>query len=59
MEQLSSLELLADALREAQAAQARGLIVGSLDEVTLRRAERRARRQDQTARLMSLVPVVA
>ncbi|AXX29414.1 hypothetical protein APASM_2049 [Actinosynnema pretiosum subsp. pretiosum] len=43
----SNLELLSSALQEALAAQAKGLIIGPpVDEITLRRVERRARRAD-------------
>ncbi|MCA1228644.1 hypothetical protein [Saccharopolyspora sp. 6M] len=45
--ELSDLELLAQAAQEAEDAQRRGVLGGpGMDEVQLRRAERRARRQD-------------
>ncbi|SDH16464.1 hypothetical protein SAMN05216553_1179 [Lentzea fradiae] len=45
--QLSDLALLSTALVEALAAQKRGEVIGpEIDELTLRRAERRARRAD-------------
>lgn len=47
--ELSDLQLLGQAAREATEAQEAGLIGGpELDEVALRRAERRARRADRT-----------
>lgn len=47
--ELSDSELLAQALREATEAREAGVITGpELDEVALRRAERRARRADRT-----------
>lgn len=53
---LSDLDLLSAALQDAVTAHREGLIVGpGLDEVALRRAERRARRRD-LARLAELVP---
>jgi hypothetical protein len=46
-EQLSDLALLSNALTEALAAQESGEVIGpEIDELTLRRAERRARRAD-------------
>ncbi|GAA2690654.1 MULTISPECIES: hypothetical protein [Actinosynnema] len=43
----SDLELLSSALQDALAAQEQGLVIGPpVDEITLRRAERRARRAD-------------
>jgi hypothetical protein len=46
-EQLSDLDLLSAALTEALAAQDSGEVIGpEIDELTLRRAERRARRAD-------------
>lgn len=46
-EQLSDLALLSAALIEALAAQESGEVIGpDIDELTLRRAERRARRAD-------------
>lgn len=46
--ELSDLELLAQAAREATEAREAGVIAGpELDEVALRRAERRARRADR------------
>jgi hypothetical protein len=52
---LSDLELLASATREALDAHAAGVLVGpALDEVALERAARRARRQD-VARLLRTV----
>jgi hypothetical protein len=56
--ELSDLDLLSAALQDAVAAHREGVIVGpGLDEVALRRAERRARRRD-LARLAELVPAV-
>ena len=50
--ELSDLELLAQALQEAMDARAAGVLGGpGLDEVQLKRAERRARRAD-AARLL-------
>ncbi|NKE59700.1 hypothetical protein FXN61_23970 [Lentzea sp. PSKA42] len=46
-QQLNDLELLSTALQDALAAQASGEVIGpEVDELTLRRAERRARRAD-------------
>lgn len=51
--ELSDLDLLSQALQEAMDAQAKGVLGGpGVDEVGLRRAERRARRQDAN-RLLS------
>jgi hypothetical protein len=53
---LSDLELLSSALQDAMDAHRAGLIVGpGVDEVALRRAERRARRAD-AARMLRAVP---
>jgi hypothetical protein len=53
---LSDLELLASALQEAMDAHRQGVIVGPLvDEVTLARAARRARRQDTARALRTVV----
>lgn len=46
-QQLNDLELLSTALQDALAAQASREVIGpEVDELTLRRAERRARRRD-------------
>ena len=50
---LSALELLAVALEDALEARRAGLVCGSLDEVALHRAARRAARQD-AARFLRL-----
>ncbi|MCA1194179.1 hypothetical protein [Saccharopolyspora sp. 6V] len=56
--ELSDLELLAHAAQAAEDAQCRGVLGGpGMDEVQLRRAERRARRQD--ARRVQAVRVSA
>jgi hypothetical protein len=53
---LSDLELLADSLQRAMDAHGQGLIVGpGLDEIALRRAERRARRKDAALALRTVV----
>ena len=53
---LSDLELLSSALQEAMDAHRSGLLAGpGVDEVALRRAERRARRSD-AARMLRTVP---
>ena len=59
VDDLSDLELLASALQEAMAAHQAGVIVGPfLDEVTLQRAARRARRANMSRLLRTAVPVV-
>ncbi|ATE53638.1 hypothetical protein [Actinosynnema pretiosum] len=46
-ESISALELLSSALQDALTAQQQGLVIGPpVDEITLRRAERRARLSD-------------
>lgn len=53
---LSDLELLSSALQEAMDAHRQRLLIGpAVDEVALRRAERRARRAD-AARMLRAVP---
>ncbi|MGW6445160.1 hypothetical protein [Lentzea sp. NPDC055074] len=53
---LSDLDLLADALAEARAARESGEILGpEVDELTLRRAERRARLSDGSREHNALV----
>lgn len=54
-EELTDLDLLATALRDAMDARARGVVIGPVDEVALVRAARRARRQDGR-RLLRSVP---
>lgn len=55
--ELSDLELLSQALQDAMDAQERGALAGpGVDEVALRRAERRARRQDAAALLSARIP---
>lgn len=55
--ELSDLELLSQALQEATDAHAAGVIAGpGLDEVALRRSERRARNQDVNRLLRTQVP---
>lgn len=55
--EMSDMDLLATALEDALDAHRKGVIIGpALDVVTLRRAERRARRND-TARALRTVPV--
>lgn len=56
--ELSDLDLLSQALQEAMDAQGKGVLGGpGLDEVALRRAERRARRQDASRLLSTRVSV--
>lgn len=53
---LNDLELLSTALADALDAQSRGLVIGPpVDEVTLRRAERSARRADGRRQHATLV----
>jgi hypothetical protein len=55
-EDLSELQLLAAALQDAMDAHRRGVIVGpAVDEVTLARAARRARRRDTARALRTTV----
>ncbi|KAA5829565.1 hypothetical protein F1721_24940 [Saccharopolyspora hirsuta] len=55
--ELSDLELLSQALQEAQDAHARGLIGGpGLDELQLERAARRARKADTKRLLNTRIP---